>query len=88
VGKIYNVLASLTAKRIYEETKAVKEVYVRMLSQIGKPLNQPLSVSVQAIPVDKFDTNLVREIEQIVIDQVNNVTHVTDLILSREVAVF
>ena len=88
VGKIYNVLASLTAKRIYEETKAVKEVYVRMLSQIGKPLNQPLSVSVQAIPVDKFDTNLVREIEQIVIDQVNNVTHVTDLILSREVVVF
>jgi S-adenosylmethionine synthetase len=88
VGKIYNVLASLTAKRIYEETKAVKEVYVRMLSQIGKPLNQPLSVSVQAIPVDKFDTNLVREIEQIVIDQVNNVTHVTDLILSREIAVF
>jgi len=88
VGKIYNVLASLTAKRIYEETKAVKEVYVRMLSQIGKPLNQPLSVSVQAIPVDKFDTNLVREIEEIVKEEVNNVRRVTNLILGREVAVF
>jgi len=61
---------------------------VRMLSQIGKPLNQPLSVSVQAIPVDKFDTNLVREIEEIVKEEVNNVRRVTNLILGREVAVF
>ncbi|MEM2484277.1 MAG: methionine adenosyltransferase [Candidatus Caldarchaeum sp.] len=88
VGKIYNVLAGLTAKRIYEETKRVKEVYVRMLSQIGRPINQPLAVSVQAIPVDKFDQNLVREVEAIVADEVSRVRRVTDLVLSREVTLF
>jgi len=88
VGKIYNVLAGLTAKRIYEETKRVKEVYVRMLSQIGRPINQPLSVSVQVIPTDKLDMNLLRDIESIVMGEVENVKRVTDLILSREVTVF
>ncbi|MDW8084210.1 MAG: methionine adenosyltransferase [Candidatus Caldarchaeum sp.] len=88
VGKIYNVCAGLTARRIYEETKRVKEVYVRMLSQIGKPINQPLSVSIQAIPEDKMDLNLIREIEEIAYDEVANIRRVTELILSRRVSVF
>ncbi|MEM4328650.1 MAG: methionine adenosyltransferase [Candidatus Caldarchaeum sp.] len=88
VGKIYNVLAGLTAKRIYEETGRVKEVYVRLLSQIGKPINQPLTVSIQAIPVDKFDLSLVRDIEAIALDEVGKVRRVTDLILAREVSLF
>ncbi|MEM2973286.1 MAG: methionine adenosyltransferase, partial [Candidatus Caldarchaeum sp.] len=88
VGKIYNVLAGLTAKRIYEETGRVKEVYVRLLSQIGKPINQPLTVSVQAIPVEKFDLGLVRDIEAIALDEVGKVRRVTDLILAREVSLF
>ncbi len=88
VGKIYNVLAGLAAKRIYEETKRVKEVYVKLLSQIGRPINQPLVASIQVIPVEKFDQNLVREIEQIVLDEVNKVKRVTDLVLSREVLLF
>ncbi|MEM0441289.1 MAG: methionine adenosyltransferase [Candidatus Caldarchaeum sp.] len=88
VGKIYNVCAGLTARRIYEETKKVKEVYVRMLSQIGRPINQPLSVSVQAIPEDNFNLNLMRDIESIVYDEVANIRKVTELILSRKVLVF
>ncbi|MEM2052373.1 MAG: methionine adenosyltransferase [Candidatus Caldarchaeum sp.] len=88
VGKIYNVLAGLAAKRIYEETKNLREVYVRMLSQIGRPIDQPLTVSVQAIPMDKFDRNLVREIEVIVLDEVSKVRRVTDLVLERGVTLF
>ncbi|MEM1942726.1 MAG: methionine adenosyltransferase [Candidatus Caldarchaeum sp.] len=88
VGKIYNVLAGLTAKRIYEETGRVNEVYVRLLSQIGKPINQPLTVSIQAIPVDKFDLSLVRDIEAIALDEVGKIRRVTDLILAREVSLF
>lgn len=88
VGKIYNVCAGLTARRIYEETKKVKEVYVRMLSQIGRPINQPLSVSVQAIPEDNFDLDLVRDIESIVYEEVANIRKVTELILARKISVF
>ncbi|MEM0336329.1 MAG: methionine adenosyltransferase [Candidatus Caldarchaeum sp.] len=88
VGKIYNVAAGLVARRIYEETKRVKEVYVRMLSQIGKPINEPLSVSVQVIPDDRMDVGLVRDIEGIVYDEVASIRRVTELIISRQVSVF
>jgi len=42
VGKVYNVLALITARDIIEQVPAVKEVQVYILSQIGKPLDQPL----------------------------------------------
>ena len=45
VGKIYNVVANDIAKRIYEETNA-KEVNIRMVSQIGKPINEPQAIDV------------------------------------------
>jgi S-adenosylmethionine synthetase len=88
VGKIYNILARLIAERIYYETKQVKEVYVRLLSQIGRPIDQPLSASVQAIPVGKFTSNLKNEVESIVLDEVSRVTRITNMVLSGEVVVF
>ncbi len=41
IGKLYNVLANKIAERIYGEVKGLKEVYVYLLSQIGKPINEP-----------------------------------------------
>lgn len=59
VGKIYNVLARKISFRIYEEVDGIKEVYVKMLSQIGKPITEP-----QAIHVQYFsNTNNVAAIE-------------------------
>ncbi len=46
VGKIYNVLAFKVARRIYEESRA-ENVVVKILSQIGKPINQPKILSIQ-----------------------------------------
>lgn len=50
VGKIYNILANLIANDIAEQIEGVQEVYVRILSQIGKPIDEPLVASIQAIP--------------------------------------
>ncbi len=41
VGKIYNLLTHSIAQRIYEEIPGVVEVYVWLVSQIGKPIDQP-----------------------------------------------
>ena len=40
VGKIYNLKAREIAQKIYEEFN-VKEVQVQLLSQIGRPINEP-----------------------------------------------
>ena len=51
VGKIYNLLGNLIAQDIVKETGGnVREVHVRILSQIGKPVDQPMVASVQLLP--------------------------------------
>lgn len=53
VGKIYNLLGNIVANQIVQETGGdVKEVHVRILSQIGKPVDQPQVASVQILPAD------------------------------------
>jgi S-adenosylmethionine synthetase len=47
VGKIYNLLTYQIAKRIQTETHGAREVYVWLLSEIGRPINEPKIASVQ-----------------------------------------
>jgi len=41
VGKIYNVLACRIARAIVEEVDGVQEAYCSLLSQIGRPIDEP-----------------------------------------------
>jgi S-adenosylmethionine synthetase len=51
VGKIYNILSILIANDVVKEAGGnVKEVHVRILSQIGKPVDQPQIASLQVLP--------------------------------------
>ncbi|MGA1975193.1 MAG: methionine adenosyltransferase [Conexivisphaerales archaeon] len=47
VGKIYQVAARQVVDRIVEEVPDVEQVYCYMLSQIGKPTNEPQCVHVR-----------------------------------------
>lgn len=63
VGKLYNVLSTMIANRCYGEVEGIREVYVRILSQIGKPINDPKVLSIQVIPkrgysVEKMERTL------------------------------
>jgi len=50
VGKIYNLLTHEIANEIYETVSGIREVYVWMLSKIGRPIDQPIVAAVQIIP--------------------------------------
>ncbi|HYA69764.1 MAG TPA: methionine adenosyltransferase [Thermoplasmata archaeon] len=53
VGKIYNLLGNLIANDIVKEAGGdVREVHVRILSQIGKPVDEPQIAAVQILPAD------------------------------------
>jgi S-adenosylmethionine synthetase len=53
VGKIYNLLGNLIANDIVKEAGGdVREVHVRILSQIGKPVDQPQVASLQILTAD------------------------------------
>jgi len=60
VGKIYNLLAFDIANKIYE--KIGKHNYVWLLSQIGRPINKPLIISIEVDNLDKKEEEIVREI--------------------------
>ena len=45
VGKIYNLLTHRMAEEIHRQVAGVREVYVWLCSQIGRPLDQPLTAS-------------------------------------------
>ncbi|UCF83231.1 MAG: methionine adenosyltransferase [Desulfobacteraceae bacterium] len=49
VGKIYNLLAHRIAKKIYETSEIIKEVYVLLLSRIGRPIDTPQVATAQIL---------------------------------------
>jgi len=49
VGKIYNLLTYEIAEHVHQKISGVREVYVWLLSQIGKPINEPKVAGVELI---------------------------------------
>ncbi|HLC26303.1 MAG TPA: methionine adenosyltransferase [bacterium] len=49
VGKIYNVFSHYLAAKIYSQMEGLQEVYVWLLGEIGRPVNEP-QIAVQLVP--------------------------------------
>jgi S-adenosylmethionine synthetase len=49
VGKIYNTLTHQIARRVCEQVPEVEETYIWLLSQIGKPIDQPAIAAAQVV---------------------------------------
>ncbi len=71
IGKIYNRVANLIAQRVVEEVEEVEEAYCYIVSQIGKPINEPqvLDVSVRTKKDIKAIEELVRKIAKEELDR-------------------
>jgi len=93
VGKIYNVLAKLIAEKVYEEHKDLfSDVYVELLSQIGKPIDRPLIASVKLIPRDivmsSIPAHVKEDVVAIVDSYLSDITKITELVLNDQVTLF
>ena len=49
VGKIYNALTHQIARSVCEHVPEVEEIYIWLLSQIGKPIDQPAIAAAQVV---------------------------------------
>jgi S-adenosylmethionine synthetase len=89
VGKIYNVLAKKIANRVNGEVKGVREVYVKILAQIGQPLDKPAVTDIELLlhPGASM-AGIKREAEAIAEDEVSRSVELTELILSGETRLF
>ena len=87
VGKIYNVVAIDVANKIYREVSGLQEVYVKILSQIGRPIDDPLVADVK-VKAERLTPDMKNEIISIVDEALANITSYTEKILNGEVMLF
>jgi S-adenosylmethionine synthetase len=89
IGKIYNLLSTQVARECVTKVDGIEEMYVRLLSQIGKPIDQPLVASIQVLPktgVKLKDINA--DIQEIVDYQLANVTQITEKVIEGKLKTF
>ncbi len=79
VGKIYNLLSYQIANRIQKEIGGVRETYVWLLSEIGRPINDPKIASVQLV-LDLGTTmkEIAERVEDLVAAELSNIDKFSD----------
>ena len=88
-GKILNALAVLTARDIVKKVPTVKETYVRILSRIGKPIDQPLIASAAVVMEEGSRMSAVKgDIESIMDGSLEDIRRVTGMILRKKIDLF
>lgn len=80
VGKVYNLLAGKIAREIHKETGGFAEV--KILSQIGKPIDEPQTVSVETDVDDR------EAINEVIRRNLNNIGKVTDEVVEGDLGTF
>jgi len=89
VGKLYNLLAMAAAKQIAEEVKGIDEAYIKILSQIGKPVDQPHIASIQVVPKEGADFAKVQSgATEILDDWLANIPKLQQMLFKGELSTY
>ena len=89
VGKLYNLLSMVAAKQIADEVEGIEEVYIKILSQIGKPIDEPHVASVQIVPKDGFNFSSVSAPAMEIVDEwLMNIPRIQQMIFKGEISTY
>lgn len=83
VGKIYNILGHYIADQIVEEDPTIDEATVRILSQIGKPIDDP-----QILTVELDTVKSEREIREIAEYWLEHMPELMDKVIDGEITTY
>ena len=89
VGKIYNLLSTEIARRVATEVDGIREVRIRLLSQINTPIDDPLIADADVatedgVVLDRIEDEVIAAID----DELADVTSITDRVLDHELRTF
>jgi S-adenosylmethionine synthetase len=89
IGKIYNLLATETASAVVDEVDGIRDLRVRLLSQIGRPIDRPHVADADLVTEPGVAVgDIEHEVRAIVDDQLANVTDVTRRVIDGELTTF
>lgn len=87
VGKLYNVIAGLTAERIVEEIAEIRSARCCLVSRIGQPIKDPPFVDVSVCTEGgQAGSDFFPRIEEILREELEGIGSLVDSLLSGEVA--
>ncbi len=87
VGKLYNITANLIASRVVKEIPQIKEAYCYIVSQIGKPIDQPLALDVK-VRSDENPELFRKQIEEIALSELSEMRNLWKKLVSGEIVVY
>jgi len=88
-GKIYNLLANKTANDVVENVDGIREVHIKILSEIGRRIDDPKAATAQIIP--KSDVNLEvmeKKVLRITDEWLSNIAEITEMVIRGELRTF
>ena len=90
VGKLYNCLSNIIGNEIVKECGGdVQEVFVRIVSQIGRPIDYPHVASIQVIYAPNVDESKHKKnITRIADDKLAKISDLTNMFLEEKIKTF
>ncbi|AUV81975.1 S-adenosylmethionine synthetase [Salinigranum rubrum] len=89
IGKIYNLLSTEIAHTVVDEVDGIRDLRVRLLSQIGRPIDQPHVADVELVTESEVEVGDIEEdIAAIVDRELAAVTDITDRVIDGELRTF
>ena len=89
IGKIYNLLSTEIAESVVSEVDGIRDLQLRLLSQIGQPIDQPHVADAQVVTEDGVDVgDIEADIRASVDEELADVTDITRAMIDGELTTF
>jgi S-adenosylmethionine synthetase len=89
IGKIYNLLSTDIAETVVEEVGGIREIRIRLLSQIGQPIDNPHVADASLVTADGVAVGDIEdEVAEIIDRELANVTSITKRVIDGELTTF
>jgi S-adenosylmethionine synthetase len=89
IGKIYNLLATDIAEAVVAEVAGIRDLRIRLLSQIGQPIDQPHVADAHLVTEDGTTIAEVEDDVTAIIDhRLADVTDVTERVIDGDLSTF
>jgi S-adenosylmethionine synthetase len=89
IGKIYNLLSTEIAQSVVEDVGGIRQLQVRLLSQIGRPIDEPHVADASVVTEEGVALSDVEaDLEAAIDEELAGVTDVTQRVIDGELSTF
>ena len=89
IGKIYNLLSTAIAQSVANEVDGIRQVQMRLLSQIGSPIDEPHVADATVVTEDGVAVGDVEaDIQATIDDELADVTDITRQVIAGDLSTF